>query len=45
MKSIIQKLIKGEDVNVDDPIITECLNIISRQVGDIGKLVNDFSNF
>ena len=36
---------KLEDANVDDPIITECLNIISRQVGDIGKLVNDFSNF
>ncbi len=36
---------KLEDAKVDDPIITECLNIISRQVGDIGKLVNDFSNF
>jgi two-component system nitrogen regulation sensor histidine kinase NtrY len=36
---------KLEDANIDDPIITECLNIISRQVGDIGKLVNDFSNF
>jgi two-component system nitrogen regulation sensor histidine kinase NtrY len=36
---------KLDDVNVNDPIITECLNIISRQVGDIGKLVNDFSNF
>ncbi|MDA9651547.1 ATP-binding protein [Pelagibacteraceae bacterium] len=36
---------KLEDIKVNDPIITECLNIISRQVGDIGKLVNDFSNF
>jgi two-component system nitrogen regulation sensor histidine kinase NtrY len=36
---------KLEDANIDDPIITECLNIIGRQVGDIGKLVNDFSNF
>ena len=36
---------KLEDVKINDPIITECLNIISRQVSDIGKLVNDFSNF
>ncbi|MDC3262716.1 ATP-binding protein [Pelagibacterales bacterium] len=36
---------KLEDVKVNDPIIIECLDIISRQVGDIGKLVNDFSNF
>ena len=42
MSNFRQKL---DDANVNDPIITECLNIISRQVGDIGKLVNDFSNF
>ena len=36
---------KLEDVKINDPIITECLNIISRQVSDIGKLVNDFSSF
>ena len=36
---------KLSDINIVDPIISECLNIISRQVNDIGKLVNDFSDF
>ena len=36
---------KLEKINVDDELLNECLDIISRQVSDIGQLVNDFSNF
>ena len=32
-------------INVYDESLNECMDIISRQVNDIGKLVNDFSNF
>ena len=30
---------------IDDQILNDCLDIISRQVNDIGKLVNNFSDF
>ncbi|MDB9986005.1 ATP-binding protein [Pelagibacterales bacterium] len=30
---------------IDDQTLTDCLDIISRQVNDIGKLVNNFSDF
>ena len=39
----IRKKLKSS--GVDDPIFTECMDIISRQVNDIGTLVNDFSDF
>ncbi|MFL2886053.1 MAG: ATP-binding protein [Candidatus Pelagibacterales bacterium] len=36
---------KLNSINVNDESLNECMDIISRQVNDIGKLVNDFSNF
>ncbi len=36
---------KLENKGITDPVLTECLDIITRQVDDIGKLVNNFSNF
>jgi two-component system nitrogen regulation sensor histidine kinase NtrY len=36
---------KLNSINVNDDSLNECMDIISRQVNDIGKLVNDFSNF
>ena len=34
-----------ESSGITDPTLTDCLNIISRQVNDIGKLINNFSDF
>ena len=36
---------KLELEGIDDQTLTDCLDIISRQVNDIGKLVNNFSDF
>ena len=36
---------KLKDININDQSLNECLDIISRQVNDIGNLVNEFSNF
>ena len=36
---------KLEKMKVEDNSLIECLDIISRQVNDIGKLVNNFSDF
>ena len=36
---------KLKKINIDDESLNECLDIIARQVSDIGRLVNDFSNF
>ena len=39
----IRKKLLSNDIT--DPVIIDCLNIISRQVSDIEKLVNNFSDF
>ena len=39
----IRKRLVSKDI--EDPILTNCLDIITRQVNDIEKLVNNFSDF
>ena len=39
----IRKKLLSNDIT--DPVIIDCLNIISRQVSDIEKLINNFSDF
>ena len=35
----------GEKVGADDPVFGRSLDTITRQVADIGRMVNEFSNF